>query len=85
MRIYYTTEGWMAQDKSGIQPLHKFCEAARIKQGITPGKLQTMMGVNHPTYYNFESGKNKKTNTGLVALEALGYQIFILGGGQHER
>ena len=80
--ILDAVEGWCVSSKSGEVPIANFCKAERERQGLSRGALNSEMGVAHQNYTNFENGKTHSITIGLQALQALGYDIFVMGSRQ---
>lgn len=83
MRIIIDVEyGCMVRGKSFELPLRDFVRTKRIERGLTISGLTALAGLNHPAYSMWENGQTKSPINGLIAMQALGYDIFILGDGQ---
>jgi transcriptional regulator with XRE-family HTH domain len=71
--------GWCVQAGDGVIELAEFCRQARVRRGLTQYQITVMTGLSHPLYVNFETGKSKSLNTGLLALKVLDYDLSISG------
>lgn len=81
MTIHYDDErGWVARSRKSEVLLRDLLKAEREKRGMSIGQLQTWMGVTHPMYYNWETGKTINTTVPFRALEALDISLCIFGG-----
>lgn len=65
--------------KAGRQELRHFMRERREKLGLTQGAVERRAGLLHPLYRNFESGETKSCLNALMALPALGVDIFLFG------
>lgn len=80
--IYHPIKAWCVQSKSGEVALSEFCQQQRTAKAWSCAHVASESGLSISSYLKFESGTIKSLNTGLLVLQALGYDIFLLGGKQ---
>jgi hypothetical protein len=65
------------QTHIGDMTLPAYCELLRLNRDLSVSKLEKIMDVEHPTYYNYKDTVGQNPKMGLTVLLALGFEVVI--------
>jgi len=80
MKLLIIDKELYVTQKGVTTSLRVFLREKRLEKKMTVAAVETTSGLQHPSYLLYERGKNRSILTGLMALEGLGYDLYVWGG-----
>lgn len=78
MKIIISDEGCKIVSRNQEMDLRLFLRLLQKERGLTASNIERLAAIDHPSYYDYVRGKTERYQWGLIALQSLGYEIYLL-------